>query len=209
MTQTDVRGRGTWLVRSRGWIAILLLVPFAAATLVSRPTDLEGSVRESLFEALAWCLFLAGVAFRWWATLHVAGRKQEHLISSGPYSLCRNPLYLGTCLMALAIALYMESVTFAGGLAVTSLFYLGVTVRDEERRLRERFGDAYVRYCEDVPRFLPRFRSAESPPVLEVSTLGLKKEFHRAARYMWIPLLTHMFAHLRTEIWWPHWWTLP
>jgi protein-S-isoprenylcysteine O-methyltransferase Ste14 len=209
ITQMDVRSRGSWLVRSRGWIAILLLVPFGAATLLSWPVDWNDSLRESVFEALAWLVFLLGVAFRWWATLHVAGRKNETLISSGPYAMCRNPLYLGTCLMALAIALYMESVTFAGGLAVTSLFYLGVTVREEERRLRERFGETYVRYCEEVPRFLPRLRFPPSPPWLEVSVLGLKKELHRAARYMWIPLLAHSCAHLRMEQWWPHWWTLP
>jgi protein-S-isoprenylcysteine O-methyltransferase Ste14 len=207
--QTDLRSPKKWLVRSRAWIAILLLAPFGAATLLSWPMVRENSLLEYLFIVVAWLTFVTGVAFRWWATLHVAGRKNECLVSSGPYSICRNPLYFGTFLITLAIAFYMQSATFAAGMAVTCLFYLGVTVRDEERRLREKFGDTYVRYCEAVPRFLPRLRMPDSPPSIEVSGLGLKKEFHRAARYVWVPLLAQAFAHLRMETWWPHWWMLP
>lgn len=207
--QTNVQSRDKWLVRSRAWIAILMLVPFGAACLASSPAFRDDSLQEDMIVTLGWLTFLAGVAFRWWATLHVAGRKNECLVSSGPYSVCRNPLYFGTFLITLSIAFYMESVIFAAGIAATSLFYLGVTVRDEERRLRERFGEAYVRYCEEVPRFLPRLRRAHSPPLLEVSALGLTKEFHRAARYMWVPLLAQLFSHLRMETWWPHWQMLP
>ena len=207
--QTELQSKGKWLVRSRAWIAILMLVPFSAAALASWPVVRENSLLEYLFTAVAWLTFFTGVAFRWWATLHVAGRKGESLVSSGPYSICRNPLYLGTLLIALAIAFYMQSATFAAGLAVTSLFYLGVTVRDEERRLRERFGEAYDRYCLEVPRFLPRLRRPESPPRIDVSVMGLTKETHRAARYLWVPLLAQTIAHLRMETWWPHWWMLP
>jgi len=207
--QTNVQSRDKWLVRSRAWIAILLLVPFGAASLASWPAFRDDSLQEDLIVTLGWLTFLAGVAFRWWATLHVAGRKNECLVSSGPYSVCRNPLYLGTFLITLSIAFYMESVVFAAGIAATSLFYLGVTVRDEERRLRERFGETYVRYCEEVPRFLPRLRKPQSPPLLEVSALGLTKEFQRAVRYMWVPLLAQLFSHLRLETWWPHWQMLP
>jgi protein-S-isoprenylcysteine O-methyltransferase Ste14 len=207
--QTELQARNRWLVRSRAWIAILLLAPFGAASLVSWPLVREHSLLASLFTAVAWLVFLTGVAFRWWATLHIAGRKNECLVSSGPYSICRNPLYLGTSLITLAIAFYLQSVTFAAGVAVTFLFYLAVTVRDEERRLRKRFGDVYDRYCQDVPRFLPRLRRPDSPLLLEVSGLGLTKELHRAARYVWLPLLAQSIAHLRMETWWPHWWTLP
>jgi protein-S-isoprenylcysteine O-methyltransferase Ste14 len=187
----------------------LLLVPFGAATLLSPPALQENSPLEFLISVAAWLAFFSGVALRWWATLHVASRKNEFLVSSGPYSICRNPLYLGTLLITLAIALYMQSLTFAVGLAVTSLFYLGVTVGDEERRLRERFGDVYERYCRDVPRFLPRWRRPESPPRIDVSVWGLTNEFHRAARYLWVPLLARTITHLRAETWWPHWWMLP
>ena len=207
--QKHWRPLNDWLVRSRAWIALLLLAPFGAASLLSWPMVRDNSLLQYSFTVVAWVTFVTGVAFRWWATLHVAGRKGDCVVSSGPYSICRNPLYLGTFLITLAIAFYLQSATFAAGMAVTCLFYLGVTVRDEERYLRERFGDTYVRYCEEVPRFLPRLRKPDSPPLIDVSALGLKKEFHRAARYMWVPLLAQGFAHLRLETWWPHWWMLP
>ncbi len=37
-------------------------------------------------------LFLAGAAFRFWATLYLGGRKDAVVVDTGPYSLCRHPL---------------------------------------------------------------------------------------------------------------------
>jgi hypothetical protein len=118
-------------------------------------------------------------------------------------------LYFGTFLITLAIVFYVPSATLAAGLIVASVFYLGVTIPYEERDLRDHFGETYVRYYEDVPRFWPRLRKPKSPPQIEVLTVGLRKEFFRATRYLWVPLLAQTIAHLRMESWWPHWWMLP
>ena len=86
---------------------------------------------------------------------------------------------------------------------------LSVTVSAEERWLGQEFGDEYGRYCQDVPRFIPRMRKPLTPPVIEVVLGGLRAESIRAARYLWVPLLAEGIAHLRFETWWPHLWRLP
>ncbi len=131
------------------------------------------------------------------------------VVSDGPYSLCRNPLYVGTFLITLAIAFYLFSLTFAAGLTIASLFYLSVTVSAEEKRLRQAFGDEYTCYCQDVPRFFPRIRSPSTQPAIEVVVKGLRLESVRAARYAWVPLIAEAISHLRFESWWPHFWRLP
>jgi protein-S-isoprenylcysteine O-methyltransferase Ste14 len=201
--------RREWWVRSRAWIAILLLTPFAVATLFSWPVVRDDTPWHFLLEAVGWTCFLGGLAFRWWATLYIGGRKRKSMVSEGPYSLCRNPLYVGSFLIVLAIAFYVTSLTFAIGLAVATLFYLSVTVSAEERWLGQEFGDEYGRYCQDVPRFFPRMRKPLTPPVIEVVLGGLRAESIRAARYVWVPLLAEGIAHLRLETWWPHFWRLP
>jgi protein-S-isoprenylcysteine O-methyltransferase Ste14 len=50
-----------------------------------------------------WCLW-PGATLRLWSTLYIGGRKRVVLVSDGPYSLCRNPLYVGTFLIALSNA---------------------------------------------------------------------------------------------------------
>jgi protein-S-isoprenylcysteine O-methyltransferase Ste14 len=209
MATTAKVDRREWWVRSRGWISILLLVPFAVATLLSWPFVRDHSPWHLPLEAAGWTCFLVVLGFRWWATLYIGGRKQVTVVSEGPYSLCRDPLYLGTFLMTLAIAFYVPSLTFAAGLIVASLFYLSVTVSAEEGLLRQTFGDEYTRYCQEVPRFFPRIRRARTVPVIEVISKGLRAELIRAARYVWVPLLAEGIAHLRFEPWWPHPWRLP
>ncbi|HTQ40230.1 MAG TPA: isoprenylcysteine carboxylmethyltransferase family protein [Pirellulales bacterium] len=199
----------TWFARSRGWIGIVILVPFSVLMLLSIPLSLEGSWVDFVFDQAAWLLFFAGAAFRWWSTLYIGGRKTAELIQEGPYSLCRNPLYLGTFLMVLSAAVFLESLTFAIGLVLASWVYLSTTVPVEERRLRNRFGKAFDEYCQRVPRFFPRPGSFRSADTVQVRVGGLLSEGIRAARWIWLPIVCLLIVQLRSQPNWPHLFHLP
>jgi protein-S-isoprenylcysteine O-methyltransferase Ste14 len=201
--------RWNWLVRSRAWMGILLLIPFGFIAIFSPPHALEGSWGDLGLDAPGWMLFVIGAALRWWATLYIGGRKFNSIVTEGPYSICRNPLYLGTFLMLLGFSFYMESLTFAAGCVLAAIFYLYVTVSAEETRLREQFGQPFVEYCQTVPRFWPRFRLYHSPPEIAVSIRGLWAEAYRAARWIWLPLVGEILAQCRTEPWFPRWFNMP
>lgn len=209
MESETTSDRREWWVRSRAWISILLLTPFAVGAVLSEPSVHANTPWYLLLETVGWACFVVGGTVRWWATLYIGGRKSMSVVSEGPYWLSRNPLYVGTFLIVLAIAFYLPSLTFAAGLLIASVFYLSVTVWSEERWLGRTFGDEYVRYCEEVPRFFPRLRTPRTPPTVEVVVAGLKAEAIRAARYVWVPLVAEAIAHLRLESWWPHYWSLP
>jgi len=104
----------------------------------------------------------AGGALRLWS-LGIIHKKVE-LARSGPYARTRNPLYLGTFLMGLGFAFDCEP----GGLWIAALFaglFLFIyrqKIREEERKLEQRFGDAYRAYCAAVPRFWPTLGRAGS-----------------------------------------------
>ena len=86
----------------------------------------------------------AGEALRIWAAGHL--NKSREVTASGPYQWLSHPLYVGSTVMAVGLALASRSVT----VAVIVGLYVGVTftaaVRTEERALREKFGDTYDRY---------------------------------------------------------------
>jgi protein-S-isoprenylcysteine O-methyltransferase Ste14 len=206
---STVSRRRNWWVRSRAWIAILILVPFAVAAVVSTPPAVEGTWTDNGFDFIGWILFMVGAGFRWWATLYIGGRKLDTVVAEGPYSICRNPLYLGTFLMTLGIAFFLESLTFAIGIAAATTFYLSVTVSAEEILLREKFGQKFVEYCRRVPRFWPRLRNFQTPAQLPVNIRGLRAEAFRCARWIWLPVLCEVVTHLRTEAWWPRLLHLP
>ena len=105
--------------------------------------------------SLAWGLPLSvfGLAIRAWAAGHLA--KNQRLAQSGPYAFTRNPLYLGTLLVALGLVIAARSVLL--GLlfaAVFFLIYLPV-IELEEQHLRSLFPE-YELYAQRVPALWPR-----------------------------------------------------
>jgi protein-S-isoprenylcysteine O-methyltransferase Ste14 len=84
----------------------------------------------------------------------------RRLVVVGPYRLVRNPMYLGAGLALAGAALFYESWALLGYCAVFTLVRFLFVVVYEEPRLRATFGDAYVRYCEQVQRWWPRLHGS-------------------------------------------------
>ena len=105
--------------------------------------------------------FVGAVAL--WLRAYAAGflHKQEVLIVTGPYGYTRNPLYLGSAILAAGVAVAARSWISAAILfSYFSLFYSFV-MRREERELRTRHGPALDEYANAVPLFLPRLTPAK------------------------------------------------
>ena len=108
--------------------------------------------------SLAWGspVACAGLALRAWAAGHLA--KNQQLAVSGPYAHMRNPLYLGTMLVAAGLAVAARGWALAVLFAVFFvLIYLPVIML-EEQHLRKLF-PAYTDYAAQVPAFIPRLRA--------------------------------------------------
>ena len=76
------------------------------------------------------------------------------LVTSGPFALCRNPMYLGHVIFLAGLALSLRSWVGAA-LALGTSAWLQFRVRRDERRLAERFGEPYMQYCSRVKRWIP------------------------------------------------------
>lgn len=81
----------------------------------------------------------------------------QRLVVEGPYRYVRNPLYDTDFCLILGTALLTRN-WFLAVLAALYLAQLALQLPLEERELSERFGAPYRRYCELVPRFVPRLR---------------------------------------------------
>jgi protein-S-isoprenylcysteine O-methyltransferase Ste14 len=130
----------------------------------------------SSLQVLGWVLFVGSVgAGTWavakmgWARLLLAGALfppqagaekdtvPQRLVVEGPYRYVRNPLYEGDFCLIVGAALLTCSWALVL-VAALDLALLAFQLPFEERELRERFGVRYRRYCELVPRFIPRRR---------------------------------------------------
>ena len=98
-------------------------------------------------------LLVPGLALRGLASGHV--QKDKQLTTSGPYAYTRNPLYLGSLMLAAGFAIAARSWWIVGiMLLMFAVIYIPV-IAGEERYLRQAFPD-YEDYARHVPRFLPR-----------------------------------------------------
>jgi protein-S-isoprenylcysteine O-methyltransferase Ste14 len=98
---------------------------------------------------------LAGEAIRIWASGYIE-KKGRKLAVDGPFAFVRNPLYIGNFLLGLGIVLIARNAWLAGVFLLGfTILYRG-TIRREEAELAARFGEVYRRYCENVPRLIPR-----------------------------------------------------
>jgi protein-S-isoprenylcysteine O-methyltransferase Ste14 len=119
----------------------------AAFAWFSRPTLLS----------LGWSVpvSLGGLLLRGWSAGCLA--KDQALATAGPYAYTRNPLYLGTLLVAAGLVIGSRSTGLAALFAVVfALVYLPV-IQLEEQHLKDLFPE-YRDYAATVPALLPRFR---------------------------------------------------
>jgi len=113
-------------------------------------------------------LALLGQALRAWVLGQVpegtsgqgSGLEASTLNTCGPYAHVRNPLYVGNLLIVLGL---MWIAWNGWALLLALAFFFGqyhFIILAEEAFLREKFGARFDRYCDEVPRWLPRLRPA-------------------------------------------------
>ncbi len=97
--------------------------------------------------SLLWGAAIAaiGAALRLWAAGHV--EKSREVTSSGPYRFTRHPLYLGSTVMGVGVAVAAAQVWLGAAIVVYLLATLTAAMRAEEAHLREKFGAAYDLYA--------------------------------------------------------------
>jgi protein-S-isoprenylcysteine O-methyltransferase Ste14 len=96
--------------------------------------------------SLAWgsAIAVAGEAIRVWAAGHL--EKSREVTTSGPYRFSRHPLYVGSTVMALGIAVAARHPAVWAIVVVYVLVMFGSAIRSEEAFLRTRFGGDYDAY---------------------------------------------------------------
>jgi hypothetical protein len=116
----------------------------------------------------------------------------DQVVAAGPYRYLRNPLYLGTFIHALGLALLMPP---SG--AIFTIIAVGIIelrlIGGEESFLTTKLGESYAAYCKQVPRLIPaltpRVPSSPATPNWPLAFLG--------EIYMWGAFLSFAVAGWR------------
>jgi protein-S-isoprenylcysteine O-methyltransferase Ste14 len=166
--------------------AVLLAGLIAGATLVA-VTSSTYPPGERTHETVEWVgivLIVTCILGRTWASLYIGGRKINNLVQSGPYSVCRNPLYFFSVLGAAGIGAQVGSIILGLSCAAIAMLVFTVVVIQEEQLLKARHGAAFVKYKARVPRFLPNPQLWKDVPTLTVHQLRVVRTFADALIFL-------------------------
>jgi len=150
-------------------------------------------------------LALAGVgaAGRAWATSYISGQKLKQLVTTGPYSMCRNPLYFFSLLLGVGIAFCTETFTMPAIVAVALLSLYYFQIRNEQRRMLAKFGTQYKQYLATVPCFIPSYRYFNEPDEITISPRLLKRGFFGVSFLLLLIGLLELLEALHKTGWLP------
>jgi protein-S-isoprenylcysteine O-methyltransferase Ste14 len=136
-------------------------LPFLAVMVIFAHPTIISMIAGFLIAALGEFTRASGVFYVGSETRVTGEVGASKLVTSGPFSRVRNPLYLGNIMLYIGIG--VMSMALFPWLQIAALiwfvFQYSMIIADEERFLLDKFGDEFREYLKKVPRFFPRITS--------------------------------------------------
>jgi protein-S-isoprenylcysteine O-methyltransferase Ste14 len=132
--------------------------------------------------------FLVGIASlgRLWCSLYIAGYKTDRLVMLGPYSLCRNPLYLFSFFGMAGCGFATETLVIPLILAVFFMGYYPAVIKQEENELRILHQAEFAAYVNSTPAFFPNFSLYKEPTEYLVNPKIFRKHIFDNLWFIWM-----------------------
>jgi protein-S-isoprenylcysteine O-methyltransferase Ste14 len=179
------------------WVFVALLVALIVLS-KSRWDSLSPLVGSLMF-----CLgvFLAGVGSlgRMWCSLYIGGRKTKSLVTMGPYSICRNPLYFFSLTGLMGVGFASETLLIPAVLAVAFAAYYPFVIKAEEAHLLAAHGEQFEQYRRVVPTFFPRLSLLKEPQEYVVNPILFRRHLFSALWFVWLIGLLELVETLHAE----------
>jgi len=153
----------------------LVFIPIVFIAIFVRPSWSLESTIGFIMEFCGYLFLLGGLAIRIWCTFYIGNRKSKEIITEGPYSICRNPLYIGSFLLAIGVGLCFENLLILILIPAIIIPVHIIAARMEETHLESKFGEQYRIYKQNTPRFWPRFSNYRSQATVDVNIHSLRR----------------------------------
>jgi protein-S-isoprenylcysteine O-methyltransferase Ste14 len=145
-----------------------------------------------------------GATGRIWCSFFISGRKDGVLVTEGPYSISRNPLYVFSCIGLVGVGLSTETLTYPLlFLVIFGLYYPGIMAR-EERRLEELFGESFRQYRQRVQRFWPSPGLYSEPTSWSSNPRLFRRHILSDIWFVWITAIIELVEGMRNVGLLPH-----
>lgn len=165
-----LRLQGEWIFRRRGYLPALFIPLIFFAIYENSSTEVF-KVRSLYLEISSYSVSVLGILIRAFTVGFIQtgtsgrGKSQKATVlnTDGPYSVTRNPLYLGNFFCMLGVIILCEHLWLLFTFILSFFLYYERVIIAEEAYLRSRFGKDYEIYAQRTPAFIPDFRLWRRP----------------------------------------------
>jgi protein-S-isoprenylcysteine O-methyltransferase Ste14 len=170
------------------WSRVAVIALFAYAVFVPAPAAISPMLLN-LFEWVGFGLLVVAALGRVWCLSYIAGMKNEVMVTEGPYSVVRNPLYVFNFIGAVGFGFAVENPVLAALLATAFAVFYPSVIRQEEEALTQAFGERFARYCDATPRWFPRWSNYHEPESWNINPRRFRAGLLDAMWFLWAFLI--------------------
>jgi protein-S-isoprenylcysteine O-methyltransferase Ste14 len=175
----------------------IILISTIIVSAISASLFPDETSMHDLFDQLGYLLVSICVVGRVYSTAFLGGFKNDMLITSGPFSVVRNPLYTFSLIGVLGIGLMSSHITAMIFLPVAFLLMYHSLIKREEEFLTETFGEEYIAYCKRTPRLIPNFKLYHAPDTVPMTPKYLNKALRDSCFWLAIFPIIELFEQLQ------------
>ncbi len=178
----------------------LLVVCVVVVVFLSNHFYEEGSLAALSLKVSGFLMLNISAFGRVWSAAFISGKKSNTLVTYGPYSVVRNPLYFFSFVGFVGAGLAFGSVSIAAAFGVIFFLAHWPTILKEEALLGELFPDSFENYMSSVPRFIPRPWLMNAPESVSFSPRVFSKALLDSSLLMsvFIVAMVIEWAHLHS-----------
>jgi len=188
--QEEFEKQGNWLFKYRSFLPLIVLVIgmslYLRTEIYPETFILEETPYEIYYEMFALLISLIGLFIRIYTVGHTPkntsgrntnqGQVADTLNTTGIYSIVRHPLYVGNFLMWFGPAMLTGHFWFVIAFVLFYWVYYERIMYAEEQFLRRKFSVQFLKWAENVPAFMPKFKNFKKPNLPFSWKKVLKKE---------------------------------
>ncbi|HNY49956.1 MAG TPA: isoprenylcysteine carboxylmethyltransferase family protein [Smithella sp.] len=131
---------------------------------------------------------LVGIASmgRLWCSVYIAGYKTGHLVTQGPYSMCRNPLYFFSLVGGLGVGFASETLLIPLLILIAFVAYYPFVIKSEEAELIVKHKSEFENYLKSVPMFFPNTSLLKEPEEYIVKPRIFRQHMFDTLLFIWL-----------------------
>ena len=132
------------VARYRLLFSKMLLLAFIVTLIIFDHGAIDNEAVSISLDVIGFVFVLIGGFGRIWASLYIEGNKIGKIISKGPYSMMRNPLYVFSLILLIGYCLAIQSIIIASVFIILFVLIYVPTIYNEEKRLLSAHNERYL-----------------------------------------------------------------